>query len=99
MISEIGLSCRLSGTRAPPGAELLAAGFLISQSAAPDFSKLFDIHVMCGTGGRERTQKEYAGLMEASGGRFTRAWHADFGPLGVAGAARAELRANGVRTV
>jgi hypothetical protein len=34
------------------------------------FAKLFDIHMMCWGSGRERTEEEYAGLLEASGWRF-----------------------------
>jgi hypothetical protein len=34
------------------------------------FSKLFDIHMMCWGSGRERTEEEYAALLEASGWRF-----------------------------
>ncbi len=36
----------------------------------PHFAKLFDIHMMCATGGRERTAGEYAELLAASGWRY-----------------------------
>lgn len=36
----------------------------------PHFAKLFDVHMMCATGGRERTAEEYAGLLAKSGWRF-----------------------------
>jgi len=41
----------------------------------PHFAKLFDIHMMCWGTGRERTEGEYAGLMEAAGWKYCRAWY------------------------
>ena len=46
------------------------------------FSKLFDIHMMCWGNGQERTEEEYASLLEASGWRFVAChypWHANMG--------------------
>lgn len=42
----------------------------------PHFAKLFDIHMMCATGGRERTTAEYAELLAASGWRYEMTRHA-----------------------
>jgi hypothetical protein len=41
----------------------------------PHFAKLFDIHMMCWGTGRERTEGEYAGLLEAAGWKYHRAWY------------------------
>jgi DNA-binding MarR family transcriptional regulator len=40
---------------------------IVPSAADPHFSKLYDIHMMCWGSGRERTEAEYAGLLEASG--------------------------------
>jgi O-methyltransferase domain/Dimerisation domain len=41
----------------------------------PHFAKLFDIHMMCWGTGRERTEAEYAGLLEAAGWKYHKAWY------------------------
>jgi hypothetical protein len=41
----------------------------------PHFSKLFDILMMCWGTGRERTEYEYARLLEAAGWRHVRSWY------------------------
>ena len=40
---------------------------LVPDPSTPHFSKLFDIHMMCATTGRERTVEEYKSLLNQSG--------------------------------
>jgi predicted transcriptional regulator len=42
---------------------------LVPDPAIPHFSKLFDIHMMCATTGRERTIEEYKSILSQSGWR------------------------------
>ena len=41
--------------------------YIVPGPGEPHFAKLFDIHMMCATGGRERTATEYAELLAAAG--------------------------------
>jgi hypothetical protein len=41
----------------------------------PHFAKLFDIHMLCWGTGRERTEAEYAQLLDAAGFRHLRSWY------------------------
>jgi O-methyltransferase domain/Dimerisation domain len=41
----------------------------------PHFAKLFDIHMLCWGTGRERTEAEYARLLEAAGFRHVNSWY------------------------
>jgi len=49
----------------------------------PHFSKLFDIHMMCWGTGRERTEGEYARLLEAAGWKYHQAWYPNDRTIGV----------------
>jgi hypothetical protein len=49
----------------------------------PHFAKLLDIHMMCWGTGRERTEGEYAGLLEAAGWKFDRVWNPSNRVIGV----------------
>ena len=49
----------------------------------PHFSKLFDIHMMIGVTGRERTTKEYAGLLQGAGWQYLQTWYPSSRMLGV----------------
>ena len=49
----------------------------------PHISKLFDIHMMCWGTGRERTEAEYARLLEAAGWKYHRTWYPKDRTLGV----------------
>ena len=40
---------------------------IVPDSETPHFSKLFDIHMMCATSGRERTMEEYESILNRSG--------------------------------
>ena len=49
----------------------------------PHIAKLFDIHMMCWGTGRERTEAEYAWLLEAAGWKYYRTWYPKDRTLGV----------------
>jgi hypothetical protein len=51
---------------------LLICEMVVPPAGTPDFSKLLDIEMLVNTGGVERTEAEYAGLLEASGFELTR---------------------------
>ena len=56
---------------------------VIPDAGAPDYAALFDMHMMCWGTGRERTAKEYGGLLEASGWTLQGAWFPPDGAIGV----------------
>jgi hypothetical protein len=56
--------------RAKPGGRIFIIEHIVPGPSESHFSKLFDIHMMCWGSGRERTEGEYASLLEASGWRF-----------------------------
>jgi hypothetical protein len=56
--------------RAKPEGRIFIVEHIVPGPSESHFSKLFDIHMMCWGSGRERTEKEYASLLEASGWRF-----------------------------
>ncbi|CAJ4807299.1 hydroxyneurosporene-O-methyltransferase [Burkholderia pseudomallei] len=49
----------------------------------PHFSKLFDVHMMCWGTGKERTEHEYAELLQDSGWRFVRCHYPSHASMGV----------------
>lgn len=48
---------------------------IVPEPNEPHFAKLLDIHMMCWGTGRERTEREYIGLLEAAGWKFHRTWY------------------------
>lgn len=58
---------------AKPGAKLLLIETVVEEDdAAPSMSKVMDLNMLAMTGGKERTEKEYAELFEKTGFRLTR---------------------------
>ncbi|MFJ3581964.1 methyltransferase [Streptomyces sp. NPDC090127] len=51
----------------PRHADLLIVERLLPADAAPSLATAWDLHMMCNTGGRERTADHYARLLEAHG--------------------------------
>ncbi len=51
---------------APTGARLFNCEFVVPEPDEPHLSKLYDLHMMVATGGRERTEAEYAELFESA---------------------------------
>lgn len=52
--------------------KLLLIETLVPESNEPSFAKLFDLHMAVMTGGRERTERQYAELFAKAGFRLTR---------------------------
>lgn len=53
------------------GARAFVAEYVVPDHRTPHFSKLFDLHMACVSGGRERTEAEYTELFRRSGWRHT----------------------------
>lgn len=66
-----------------PGARILIAEYIVPGPDAPDFAKLFDIHMMAVLTGKERTEAEYAELLKASGWTHARTWTQPEGSMAV----------------
>lgn len=62
----------LSNVRAaaPKRGRVFIIEHVVPGSDTPHFAKLFDVHMMCWGTGRERTEGEYAGLLEAAGWKW-----------------------------
>jgi hypothetical protein len=56
----------------PAGGKLFLVETLVPETNEPAFAKLFDLHMMVMTGGRERTLSEYAELFAAAGFKFNK---------------------------
>ena len=54
----------------PPGGRLLVVEMVVPPGNAFSVAKLLDMEMMVVTGGRERTEEEYRGLLEAAGFRL-----------------------------
>lgn len=54
------------------GSKLLVIEAILPEAPGPHASKVLDIVMLSVTGGRERTQSEYASLLEAAGFRLER---------------------------
>jgi hypothetical protein len=67
----------------PATGQLFIAEFVVPGPTEPHFAKLFDIHMMCGNSGRERTPSEYANLLAAAGWRYTGTRHPSEGLMSV----------------
>ena len=55
-------------------ARLFVAEYVVPDSNVSDFSKLFDILMMIALTGRERSESEFAAILEASGWHHTKTW-------------------------
>ena len=49
--------------RAKPNGRVFIIEHIVPGPSESHFSKLFDIHMMCATGGQERTKEEYTDLL------------------------------------
>jgi predicted O-methyltransferase YrrM len=68
---------------APAGGRIFVIEHIITGPDAPHFSKLFDVHMMCWGSGRERTEDEYAALLERAGWTYVNTWYPDSRVMGV----------------
>src|SRR5919112_1154832 len=48
---------------------------IVPNPGTPHFSKLFDVHMMCATSGRERTIEEYKSILNQSGWRYDKTYY------------------------
>ncbi len=67
----------------PADARVLVVEHVVPGPETPHFSKLFDIHMMCALTGRERTEKEYAALMEKAGLQYIQTHYPSSRAIGV----------------
>ena len=56
---------------------------IVPSPETPHFSKLFDIHMMCATSGRERTSEEYESILNQSGWRYDKTHYPNSKIIGV----------------
>ena len=73
----------------PSHARVFVAEYVVPGPDQPDFAKLFDIHMMSVLTGRERTEREYADLYEASGWRHVKTWSQPLSSMAVVEAVKA----------
>lgn len=66
-----------------PSGHVLIVEHVVPGPETPHFSKLFDIHMMCALTGRERTEKEYAALLERAGLRYIQTHYPPSRTIGV----------------
>ncbi len=55
-----------------PDARVIIVDCVVPENNEPDFSKFFDLNMMVMTGGKERTEKEFAQLLNAAGFKLRR---------------------------
>jgi hypothetical protein len=68
---------------APQHGRVLIIEQVVPGPDTPHFSKLFDIHMLIMSTGRERTLEEYAGLLEGAGWKYRQTWYPASKMLGV----------------
>ena len=68
---------------ATPGGRVFVVEHVIPGPEISHFAKLFDIHMMCWGTGRERTQEEYAALLEKAGWKYVTTWFPASRAMGV----------------
>lgn len=61
-----------------PNNRLLIVDCVVPDNDAPDFSKTFDLNMLVMTGGKERTEVEFAQLLDAAGFKLLRTIPTDF---------------------
>ena len=69
--------------RAPAGGRILIVEHVIREIDTKNFGTMFDIHMMCWGTGRERTELEYASLLEKAGWNYVASWFPRGGVIGV----------------
>lgn len=74
---------------APQHGKVLIIEAVVPGPDTPHFAKLFDIHMLIGVTGRERTVEEYAGLLEGAGWQYHQTWYPASKMLGVVEGAKA----------
>lgn len=62
-------NCR---SQVPPNGRVIVVDAVVPEDDEPDFSKFFDLNMMVMTGGKERTEREFAELLAAAGLKLRR---------------------------
>jgi len=65
------------------GSRVFVVEHIVPEPHIPHFSKLFDIHMLCGLTGRERTVKEFSELFEKSGLKYVKTHYPPSRMIGV----------------
>jgi hypothetical protein len=68
---------------APEKARIFIVEHIVPDPTIPHFSKLFDIHMMCATTGRERTIEEYNSILSQSGWQYIQTHYPSSKMIGV----------------
>jgi predicted transcriptional regulator len=68
---------------ASDNSKILIVEHIVPDPNTPHFSKLFDIHMMCATTGRERTIEEYKSILRQSGWRHIQTHYPKSNMIGV----------------
>jgi len=68
---------------APADGRVFVIEHVVPGPAEPHFAKLFDIHMLCWGPGRERTEGEYAELLQAAGWKHSVTWYPENKTIGV----------------
>ena len=68
---------------ASDNSKILIVEHVVPDPNTPHFSKLFDIHMMCATTGRERTIEEYKSILSQSGWRHIQTHYPKSNMIGV----------------
>jgi hypothetical protein len=66
-----------------PNGRVFIVDHVIPDPGTPHFAKLFDVHMMCWGTGCERTQQEYAALLEKAGWKYVATWFPASHAMGV----------------
>jgi hypothetical protein len=69
--------------KTPPRGRVFVIEHVVPGPAESHFAKLFDIHMLCWGSGRERTESEYAELLQAAGWTLNRTWYPENRVIGV----------------
>jgi carbamate kinase len=56
----------------PQNGRVIIVDCVVPENNDPDFSKFFDLNMMVMTGGKERTEKEFAQLLSSAGFKLRR---------------------------
>jgi hypothetical protein len=76
MTGAIRIACKENG-------RVFIIEHVVPGPAEPHFSKLFDIQMMCWGTGRERTEDEYAELLQAAGWTHIGSWYPSERKIGI----------------
>lgn len=68
---------------APENSRVFIIEHLIPDANTPHFSKLFDIHMMCATTGRERTLEEYKAILKQAGWTYVNTHYPKSNMIGI----------------